>query len=303
MGLDYIAWKNGPGRNLFEFIAWGTDFSQTVDTASSVLDPFLPARTTGSGTYDGKSRGRRCLFEYLLTSGYLDFLEGSGRARVVTRGKVLVKNGETGSISATDEVIYLRSSPNESNTPVNGIVPTLVEVEGAGDTVVTTPVHNRTLTKDQALQIGFVMNVKPYIGQETTELHITLNLNNIVGQSSSGLPQVRTHKLITTALVQDGTPICIGGLRRTEDVKQTQKVPFLGDLPIIGWLFGHEATVKRESEMIVVLIPRIRLGAESDFELADERDKLVRAQVERRAKLTLPQTEFGFDQWLMDKER
>ena len=71
---------------------------------------------------------------------------------------------------------------------------------------------------------------------------------------------------------------------------------------VLGWLFGHEATVKRETEMIVVLTPKIKLGTEADFEMASDEDKLVRRQVEHKADLTLPKTEWGFDQWLIGSD-
>jgi len=308
LGLDYIGWKNGPGRNLFECIAWGADYEQRARHMTSVYDPFVPARTAvaGTQTIEGDGRGRYCSWNYLVHSAWADFLAGTGRARLVTRGKVLVKNGETGTLSAVDEVLHFLVSTNEHyrqvgeelvpNTPVSGIDP-------------TRPLDNdirvwdRTLRKNARLEIGFVMTVRPYISQETTELHITLALNNIVGQTPSGTPQVRTHTLTTTVLVADGQEICIAGLRRTEDVKNTAKMPILGSIPVLGYLFGHEATAKRETEMVVVLTPKIRFGSEADLEMASDEDKLVRQQVLRQAKLPLPRTEFGFDQWLLDEER
>ena len=157
--------------------------------------------------------------------------------------------------------------------------------------------------KDQFVNVGFEMSVTPWIGQLTTELTVTMTVNNIVGQTPGGTPQVRTHDLTSTVLVRDGGEICLTGLRRTEDVRQTQKIPVLGSLPVIGWLFGHEATVKRETEMVVVLRPRIRLGAEADFELARDEDEQIRRMAVKAAKLTLPRTEFGFDQWLLDATR
>lgn len=140
------------------------------------------------------------------------------------------------------------------------------------------------------------------IAKQTTELDVFLSLNNIVGQTPSGTPQIRTHELHSTVLVRDGVPFCISGLRRSEDVENTAKVPVLGSIPILGYLFGHEANVQRETEMVVVLVPKIRLGTEADLEMANEDDALVRAQVERRAKLSVPETQYGFDQWLIGSD-
>jgi type II secretory pathway component GspD/PulD (secretin) len=307
LGLDYIAWKNGPGRNLFEFVFWGLSYDQTARHITSKFDPFVPERTpvTGTDSLDGHASGRYMAANFLLSAAYIDFLEGVGRARLVTRGKVLIKNNEEGTLSAVDEVLHFVVSPGDKNTPASGIEPALPfqdfeELEEKHDADI--PVYGRTLDKDGVIEVGFVMTVKPIIAEVTTQLDIDLNLNNIVGVTPGGTPQVRTYDLSTTVLVRDGQPICAGGLRRTEDVKNTAKAPILGSIPILGYLFGHEANVQRETEMVVVLTPKIRLGSEADMEMANEEDELVRKQVLRLLKLPVPSTQFGFDQWLIDKE-
>jgi len=307
LGLDYMAWKNGPGRNLFQFALWGSSYHQSARHASSAFDPFLPA--PGSGDTSGWYLGAN----YLITAAYLDFLEGVGRARLLTKGKVLIKNSLTGTISAVDQVLYFRTQPDETNTPTSGTNPGQVFVSTVGDsdgvpaeggdsTDIQMRVYDRTLTKDTKVEVGFVLSVTPTIAEETTQLQLVLASNQIVGQTPSGAPQIRTYSLSTTVLVRDGQPFCVGGIRRTEDVKNVAKAPILGSVPVLGWLFGHEATVKRETEMIAVLVPKIRLGSEADLEMANDEDKLIRAQVERRAKLVLPKTEYGFDQWLLGKD-
>ena len=307
LGLDYVAWKNGPGRNLFEFVFWGLDYTQDAQHMTSKFDPFVPERTTVVGTkeFDGHARGSYMAFNYLLTAAYLDFIEGVGRARLVTRGRVLVKNAETGTLSAVDQVLHFTVLPNEDTTTSTGIKPTLPfneysDLEEEHDSDI--PVYSRTLNKDGEVEIGLLMEVRPIIAQVTTELAVDLALNDIVGLTPAGTPQVRTHSLSTTVLVRDGQPVCIGGLRRTEDVKDTARMPILGSIPVLRYLFGHEASVQRETEMVVVLTPRIRLGTEADLDMANTQDKVVRQQVLRQAKLTVPKTQWGFDQWLIGKD-
>jgi len=306
IGLDYIAWKNGPGRNLFEFIFFGAAYTHRAHNITSIFDPFVPAWDDVDGTvhYNGHTNGWFMAANYLVAAAYLDFLEGSGRARVVTSGKLVVNNGQTASLTATDQVIYFRSSPNESDTPSTGTVPSSVPIgEETGALVwANAAVHNRTIVKDSKVTVGFSMDITPYIAQETTQLGIALEMGNIVGQTPSGLPQVRTHEMTTTVLVRDGQPICVGGIRRDEDVKGTQKIPVLGSIPILGWLFGQEATGRAQTEMVIVLTPTVRFGSEADLEMAKEEDKTLRAQVERRARLQIPETEFGFDQWLIGSD-
>jgi len=310
LGLDYIAWKNGPGQNLFRFVWWGTDFQQRFWDYSSIFDPYLGCGTAeyeaGSATNQGHSRGMYSSFNYLLSAEYLDFLEGSGRAQVVGRGKLLIKNGEEGAFAALDQELFFTTSTASSGS---WYCPRGDYEEG--DEYYYEYWYNRKVRKDQREVIGFEMSVTPYIGEKTTELVIEYDYGgdaefeaeNIVGLQPGGALLIRCHELYTTVLVQDGQPLCIGGLKRTEDVRQTQKMPFLGDLPVIGWLFGREQDLKRETETVIVITPKIRLGTEADFEMASEEDNVVRAQVDNEMDLFLPRTEFGFDQWLLDETR
>lgn len=292
LGLDYMAWKNGPGRNLFNFIFWGAKFDQTAWNATSVYDPFTGrTNVVGRVNLDGESQGWYASANYAATAAYLDFLQGVGRARIVTRGKVTVKNGEIGSFQAVDQTLYFTVTPGDA-APTDGIEPDLIP-----DT--TIPIYDRQVTRESSINLGYTLSVRPYIGEETSELLLNLTLSDIIGRQSGGTLSVRSHEVIATVLVQNGQQFCVGGIRRDEDVKETQKIPILGSIPVLGYLFGHEQTAKRETQMVVVLTPRVRLGSEADFSLASEEDQLIRAQVEKRVKLSVPKTEWGFDQWLI----
>lgn len=303
IGLDYIAWKNGPGRNLFDFIFWGSTFEQSAHNKTSIFDPFVASRgnVVGNQDFNGESSGWWMGANYLLTSSYIDFLQGVGRARMVTKGEITARTGQTGTFSAVDQVLYFQAIPNETNTPTAGIVPGMTASTPAatapGSTAI--PVYSREVDKNQYIQIGLTLTARPYIAEETSEVQLSLTLNDIVGQTSSGTPQVRNNSLTTTVLVRNGQPFVVGGIRRTEDVKNTQRMPVLGSIPILGFFFGHEATVKRQTELVIILTPKIKLGTEADQEMASDEHKLIRDQVEKRVKLTLPATELGFDQWLI----
>ena len=300
LGLDYMAWKNGPGRSLFNFVWWGMDAEQRARKAGidSGLEPF--------GIGSGKAQGSYYSLNYLLSAEYLDFLEGSGRARTVASGKILAKNGVEGQFAALDEVLQFQvvgqdgavqgaETVGSSNIPLYGR-----EVHRRKD-------HDNDSETD--VVVGLEMKIKPFIAEEITELRIAytsgdfVNSQQVTGVMPDGSLVVRQHDFSTTVLVRDGQPICVGGIRRTEDVKQTQKIPFLGDIPVLGYFFGHEHTVKREKSMVIVIEPTIRFGTEADLMMADAEDQLIRRQVERVVDLKLPKTEYGFDQWLLDSSR
>jgi hypothetical protein len=296
LGLDYVAWKCGPGRNLFDFTFWGFGSDQDAEHVTSIFDPFTTARQKFVGTkeFDTRGRGYYAAVNFLLTAEYIDFMVHKGRARLVTAGKLSVKHGTVGTLSVTDEVLHFKRTPNKADLidPKTGKA-----VSGIDDLL-----NKICLEHRDDVTVGFTLTVNPFIGLETTELVYALTMNDIVGATPSGTPIVRTNSELGSVQLRDGTPICVGGMRRSEDVKSTAKVPLLGSIPILGYLFGGEQNSNRQTELVVVFTPQVVQYNEVQKELARPEDKEVRAQVLKRAKLPMLKTEWGFDQWLLGKD-
>jgi type II secretory pathway component GspD/PulD (secretin) len=70
-------------------------------------------------------------------------------------------------------------------------------------------------------------------------------------------PTISTREADSSLTVKDGTPIILAGLIRKDETRATVKVPLLGDIPIIGWLFKSESTDKTDNEVIFVITPHI----------------------------------------------
>jgi len=302
LGLDYVAWKCGPGSNLFRFVTWGFHSSQEAKNATSIFDPFVAERTLVAGTDDiGTSgHGYYAAANFLLTSEYIDFLVRNGRARLVTTGRVNVRHGEFGVLDMTDEVIHFTREQDESDLASEA--DKFADAGSEEGTARGPEDFVERCRRQGSVNVGFTMEVEPFIGLETTELGYVLFVTNIVGVTPAGTPITRTSATTGNVLLRDGTPICAGGLKRTEEVKSTAKMPILGSIPVLGWLFGGEQEAQRQTEMVVVLTPQVVQFSEIDKELASQEDKSVRAQVAQNAALRLPKSEFGFDQWLLGRD-
>ena len=70
-------------------------------------------------------------------------------------------------------------------------------------------------------------------------------------------PTIATREADTSLTVKDGTPIVLAGLIQKNEVQNTVKVPLLGDIPLIGWLFKSVSTDKTDNEVIFVITPHI----------------------------------------------
>ena len=73
--------------------------------------------------------------------------------------------------------------------------------------------------------------------------------------------QFNTRSADTIVTVRDGEPMVIGGLIGAEDAKSVRKIPFLGDLPILGALFRSHKKDKSESELLIFLTAHVINGA------------------------------------------
>jgi type II secretory pathway component GspD/PulD (secretin) len=89
-------------------------------------------------------------------------------------------------------------------------------------------------------------------------------------------------------LLEDSQTVIFGGLRREEHTVETDQIPILGDLPLIGYFFKSRRTVATHSELVVLLSPHIYTGEELPGHIA-EKVQSLRRQSPLRAKFA-PQT-------------
>jgi type II secretory pathway component GspD/PulD (secretin) len=123
---------------------------------------------------------------------------------------------------------------------------------------VTTTTETSTLESVEFLDVGVVLTFTPRISRDG---HILLRVKPEVSSGQvnpeTGLPEEETTEVETDVLLRDGQAIVIGGLIQEKDNETQSKLPFLGDLWLIGKLFQRKQREKSRSEIIVALTPRI----------------------------------------------
>jgi type II secretory pathway component GspD/PulD (secretin) len=75
--------------------------------------------------------------------------------------------------------------------------------------------------------------------------------------NTSPQPIVATRETTTTALIKDGQTVVIGGLKKQDVSQQINKIPLLGDLPILGFLFKSEGETTINSELVIFITPSL----------------------------------------------
>ncbi|HUV62518.1 MAG TPA: secretin N-terminal domain-containing protein [Sedimentisphaerales bacterium] len=151
--------------------------------------------------------------------------------------------------------------------------------EATFDIVTEQPYVEKTITSGTVTEsvkfkpVGVKLVVKPHVARDgMLRLTIAPEFSVLVERvtvSSSNIPVVDTRKVKTVALVKDGQAVVLGGLRKKETSQQVNKVPVLGDIPILGHLFRFEGEATVNTELVVFITPRIIMDpslSESELE-------------------------------------
>ncbi len=159
----------------------------------------------------------------------LSAMQAEGRGEIVSSPRVITANQREATIEQGVEIPYQ-------------------EAAASGATSVS--------FRDATLSL----NVTPQI---TPDDRIIMDLRvtrDTVGEIFAGVPSVDTRAVETEVLVDDGETVVLGGIYEQETAEQVERVPFFGDLPIVGRLFRNELTQDDQSELLVFVTPQIVRG-------------------------------------------
>lgn len=108
--------------------------------------------------------------------------------------------------------------------------------------------------------IGINLNVIPHIGDNgTIRLEVSQEVSSVVPGSTANTTGLITNKSLinTTILADDQQTIALGGLMRDNTTKNQQKIPVLGNIPVLGRLFRSDDNKSQKSNLIIFLQPTI----------------------------------------------
>jgi type II secretory pathway component GspD/PulD (secretin) len=149
------------------------------------------------------------------------------------------------------------SDNREARIQVGQQVP-IVTSESYGGTAGVTTVPIRTI---QYKDIGIILKVKPQINDSGL---VALEISQEISTYSKDTFYANEVQIIlnkteaaTNLVVQDGQTIVIGGLIREDDSKSRQGIPFLSNIPILGYLFGNTDNEALRTEIVILLTPHV----------------------------------------------
>jgi len=131
----------------------------------------------------------------------------------------------------------------------------------------------------QREDVGLKLKIKPQINEgDAIRMEISHELSSLTSTSLSASDLITNKRSVkTTVMVDDGKVLVLGGLIDDTLTESTQKVPLLGDIPILGWLFRYQSTKKVKQDLMVFLHPRILRDDKQSMALASEKYNYMRA--------------------------
>ncbi|UCG97231.1 MAG: type IV pilus secretin PilQ [Burkholderiales bacterium] len=218
----------GPGGTVITNTAapGGAGAIDTATLTSNANFVNLPAAAIGGF---GAAGAALTLFNASLSrflSLEVSALEADGRGKIISSPRVITADKVKASIEQGTEIPYQEAST-------------------AGNTSV------------QFKKATLRLEVTPQITPEgAIFLDVKVNKDSPGQQTLSG-PAIDTKNVQTQVLVENGGTVVLGGIFEQQERKTVTKVPFLGDLPLVGYLFKNTSTVSDRSELLIFITPRI----------------------------------------------
>ncbi|MEK7484235.1 MAG: type II and III secretion system protein, partial [Planctomycetota bacterium] len=176
-------------------------------------------------------------------------------SRVLQAPKLITLDNQAATIFVGDSIRYA-----ETNVILNDNGTTQVSLVESGNS----PVN-----------FGFRLFIHPHIIPGTDKIFLTVVPENDTltgsggtgilagfnrftsGQNTLDLPQVRSQSMITNVKIESGETIIIGGLYSENMSRTLRKIPFLGDIPLIGYFFKTSINQKSIDDLLIFISPRI----------------------------------------------
>ena len=107
------------------------------------------------------------------------------------------------------------------------------------------------------IQMSIVPTLSEFLGYDTD---VAATFQTIVGNQQlqpTPLPRFRVRQVVTSAIVWDGQTIVLGGLIAENVTKSKDKIPVLGDIPLLGRLFRSERSTSEKRNLVVFVTPKL----------------------------------------------
>jgi type II secretory pathway component GspD/PulD (secretin) len=171
----------------------------------------------------------------------IKYLQTIGSTKILSNPKLAVVNNQEAKIHVGSKEAYVTSTTTTGQTT------------------------NTVAEQVTFVDIGVLLSVVPIINDDDfinlkVKAEISEVIDTLITPTNNKIPIIDTSLAETTVLVRDGSTIVIGGLRKEQKVSSKQQTPILGSIPFLGRLFSVRSDSTENSELLIILTPRIITG-------------------------------------------
>ena len=176
-----------------------------------------------------------------------------GKARILSRPSLTTMSGEQATIQIGGQIPY----------SVSNIAGTTVRFK----------------------DYGIILQCKPIVDDdEKITVAVHAEVSNLSGQSVDGQPIISTRHAEAVVNLASGTSMLIGGLMDSSEIKNVQKIPLLGNIPILGEFFKYSYSSKNKRELIIIVTPTIVESGDYAEMSTNMKDTYLRSEFEAAAR-------------------
>ena len=244
-------------------------FTRFPSTTSPDLLGLIASSDDSTGIGTSAAAGASVLNSRGLIAGVGDIVDGNDNFALLLN---LLKEDQDSNILSTPSGVAL---DNEEATLLVGQVIPITTGESLGANNLT---PFRTTSREE---IGIKLEFKPQINEsDSVALYIKVEVSSIAGAQLANSSDLITNKreIQSTVLADDKEIIVLGGLINEEVEESINKVPILGDIPILGRLFRSSAESIEKRNLMVFLRPTILRDSITTKDLSEERFNFIRAK-------------------------
>lgn len=258
-----IQWMGPVGREGNRFVGLlGTNFSiggvNIFDLATTIAGQGTTLPATGFNAGVAKNFGGVYVLGFLAR-----FLESRGEGNILSTPNLLTLDNEEAKIVIGQNVPFVTGQYTNATTGTGGTVNPFQTIE----------------RKD----VGLTLRVRPQISENgTVKMQIFQEVSSVQASSINSSTGLITNKrsIESNVLVENGGIVVLGGLLQDEYAGNQEKVPALGDVPVLGNLFKSETRSRKKTNLMVFLRPVVVRDAAQTDELSLDRYDLMRSKQE-----------------------
>lgn len=228
----------------------GDSFTQSFSLAADSTDG---KQSLGLGNFP--SEGGTLVYQFMddVISARLELLESKNLVNTLSSPILLASNNKPSQVFIGEERVIVTGVDVSPATAVNGVVVSSVavpvtELRNIGNTLVILPKINADGTVTLVIQQD---SSSVNVGGGTLPVLIGNNVQNV------SIDTVNTSNIQGIVVAKDGLTVAIGGLISQRDSELVEKVPLLGDIPVLGQLFQRKELVQSKSELMLLITPHI----------------------------------------------